>query len=81
MRPETPVPLTLEEHRDLGLELRNVNARVRELRDLMVSVYGPNNRAAFSFIKAAEAMDRLCEDLQTQAAMDHPGYAADRYYT
>lgn len=80
MRPQAQVPLTLEEHRELGREVRAANARMRELCNLVVSVYGPNNRAAFSFMKVTEALDRLCQDLQTQAAQDLPGYPTDDFY-
>ena len=74
MRPQSPVPLTLEEHRELGAEMRAVNARMQELCKVVVSVYGPHNTAAFTFIKAAEQIGRLCQDLQAQAARDLPGY-------
>jgi hypothetical protein len=80
MRPETPLPLTLAEHRELARELRSHNARMRELCQLVVSVYGPNNQAAFSFRKAAEAADRLCNDMQAQATQDYPGYPIGRLY-
>jgi hypothetical protein len=80
MRPETPTPLTLEEHRELGREIRRANVRLRELCDLMLSVYGPQNRAASSFVRATEALDRLCQDLQTQVAHDHPGFPHDDFY-
>jgi hypothetical protein len=80
MRPQTPVPLTLEEHRELGNEMRAMNARMQELYKMVVSVYGPNNQAAFTFRKVAEATDRLCQDLQSQAAQDLPGYSTDGFY-
>jgi hypothetical protein len=80
MRPNTPVPLTLEEHRELGAEMRAMNARIQELRRLVISVYGPNNQAAFTFHKAAETMERLCKELQTQATHDLPGYPIDDLY-
>ncbi|MCX6632631.1 MAG: hypothetical protein NTW28_33930 [Candidatus Solibacter sp.] len=44
--------------------------RLRALCDLVVGVYGPANRAAFSFIKTMEAIERLEQDLATQAAQD-----------
>jgi len=79
MRPETTNPLTMDEHRQLGTELRATNARLQQLCNLVVSVYGPNNRAAFSFQKAAEAMERLCKDLESQAARDL-GYSSENFY-
>ena len=81
MRPESPNPLTLEEHRQLGAELRGTRARLHELSRLVMSVYGPQSRAAFDFVKTAESMDRLCEDLQAQAAHDWPGYPTEGFYT
>jgi hypothetical protein len=80
MGPEAPVPLTLEEHRELGRAIRAARGRLHELCGLVVSVYGPNNRAAFSFLRAAEAMDRLAQDLQTQASHDLPGFPTDGFY-
>ena len=80
MRPQTPVPLTLEEHRELGAEMRAMNARMQELCKVVVSVYGPNAQAAFSFMKAAEQVARLCQDLQAQASRDLPGYPIDGLY-
>jgi hypothetical protein len=80
MRPQTPVPLTLEEHRELGAEMRAVHARMQELCRVVVSVYGPNNQAAFTFLKVADAMHRLCEDLQSQASTDLPGHPIDGLY-
>jgi len=80
MRPQSLVPLTLEEHRELGAEMRAANARLQELCKLVVSVYGPHNSAAFTFIKAAEQVSRLCQDLQAQAAKDLPGYPIDGLY-
>jgi hypothetical protein len=80
MHSKSPIPLTIEEHRELGCELRRERARLHELSAMVTSVYGPNNRAAFSFTKAAEAMDRLCADMDVQAARDLPGYATRGFY-
>jgi hypothetical protein len=81
MRPESLDPLTLEEHRQLGAELRGTRSRLHALCTLVMSVYGPQNRAAFEFVKTTESMDRLCEDLQTQAAHDWPGQRTEGFYT
>ncbi|MBZ5625464.1 MAG: hypothetical protein LAQ69_43225 [Acidobacteriia bacterium] len=81
MRAETPLPLTLAEHLELARELRASNVRLRELCKLIVTVYGPNNQAAFTFQKVAETMERLCNDMQAQAAQDYPGYPIDNLYT
>jgi hypothetical protein len=80
MRPETSSPLTLEEHRELSREIRAARARLRELCDVVVGVYGPNNRAAFSFLRITDGMERLCQDLQTQVSQDYPGYNVDGLY-
>jgi hypothetical protein len=77
---ENTSPLTLEEHRELGHEITAIHSRLRELCNLIVDVYGPVNRASFSFLKTTEAMDRLCQDLQTQASKDLPGFAVDKLY-
>lgn len=80
MTPQTPNPLTLEEHRELGREMSATNARLRELCNLVVSIYGPQNRAAFSALKATAAMERLCQDLQAQVTVDYPGFATEKFY-
>ena len=80
MRPETSNPLTLDEHRQLGSELRATNARMRQLCDLVAGVYGPNNRAAFTFRKLVETMERLRQELETQAGRDLGGNSSDTFY-
>jgi hypothetical protein len=80
MHPETPNPLTLEEHRELGREMRATNARLRELCHLVAGIYGPQNRAAFSALQATAAMERLCQDLQTQITVDYPGFGTEKFY-
>jgi hypothetical protein len=60
--------------------MQAVNARMQELCRVVVSVYGPNNQAAFTFLKVADAMHRLCQDLEAQAARDLPGYPTDGFY-
>jgi hypothetical protein len=60
--------------------MRAVNARLQELCKVVVSVYGPNAPAAFTFMKVAGGMERLCQDLQAQAARDLPGYPIDGFY-
>jgi hypothetical protein len=80
MRSETILPLTLDEHRELAAELRRTRNRMRELCNVVVGIYGPNNSAAFTFLKAAESMDRLCNDMQAQAARDCPGAAIPEIY-
>jgi len=80
MRSETSLPLTIEEHRELGREIRKVNAQLREFAVLVNQVYGPQNQAAFSFQRLTECMDRLAADLQAQAAADLPGFDVNGFY-
>jgi len=54
--------------------------RLRALCDLIVAVYGPANQASFSFLKAMEAVERLEQDLATQALHDLPGYPTNDIY-
>jgi len=55
-------------------------AKLRVLRDVVVGVYGPANRAAFTFERAMEQMEHLQQDLATQAAWDLPGYPSNNLY-
>jgi hypothetical protein len=54
--------------------------RLRALCELVVAVYGPANRASFSFLKAMEAIEHLEQDLATQAMQDLPGYPSNDIY-
>jgi hypothetical protein len=78
--PDNSPPLTQEEHQELGRELRGTEARLRELCDLAVSVYGPNHRVSFSFLKLLDSMSRLRGDLQNQFSRDCPGYNGEDPY-
>lgn len=80
MASENALPLSRDEHFELGRELWAVNARMRELCGVVVSVYGPNNQSAFEFEKAVEILDRLRSDLQAQAEADLPGVDVHGYY-
>jgi hypothetical protein len=80
MQQGNPIPLSLEEHRELGSELRTTRARLHQLCDLVSAVYGPNNQAAFTFLKAVEALDRLSLDMQAQAIQDLPGHGIQTLY-
>ena len=77
---ENLISLTIDEHRELGREMKATARRLRALCDLVIGVYGPANRAAFSFLKALEAIDRLEQDLATQAMQDLPGYPSNDLY-
>jgi hypothetical protein len=81
MTSETRHPLTLEEHRELALEIKSAHARLHELALLVEGVYGPQNQAAFTFHRMLETMERLCGDMQAQAHTDLPGYPVDGFYT
>jgi len=80
MHPEMPLPLSFEEHRELGQEVKRTGARLRELAALIENVYGPQNQAAFTFQRLTEYMDRLTGDLQAQAAQDLPDRDARGLY-
>ena len=79
-RQENPIPLTIDEHRELGREMKATAQRLRALCELVVSVYGPANRTSFSFLKALEAIELLEQDLATQAMQDLPGYPSNDLY-
>lgn len=80
MRPQTPVPLSLDEHTELGRELRQTRLRLHEFCSVIIDVYGAHNRAAFTFQKVIESIERLAGDMEAQAAADHPGTkVADLY--
>ena len=71
-------PLTLDEHRALSQEMKQVSRRLRALCELVVGVYGPQTRASFSFLRAVDDVEHLLQDLNTQAT--HDGYpGADLY--
>ncbi len=80
MRTEAPSPLTADEHRELGREIKATAARLQELQKLVDSVYGPNNQSSFSFRRTVESLERLQNDLQAQAAADLPGFLVDGFY-
>ena len=71
----------MEEHDELGRELRQTRLRMRELSRLVAGVYGPQNRAAFTFQKTTEYLDYMCGELQAQAADDLPGQKVDGLYS
>lgn len=54
--------------------------RWRVLCALVVEVYGPANRASFAYLKAVEAMERLEQEMATQAMHDLPGYPSNDIY-
>jgi hypothetical protein len=73
-------PLTFEEHRDLGQELQQTRRRLLQLSRMVLDVYGANNRCSFAFEKVVDAVDRLAEELASQALADCPGKEAERLY-
>jgi hypothetical protein len=60
--------------------MKTTARRLRVLCELVVNVYGPGNRASFSFQKALEAIELLEQDLATQAMQDLPGYPSNDIY-
>ena len=64
----------------MGREVKTAASRLRILRDVVIGVYGPANRAAFSFVKAMEAIEHLQQDLASQAAWDLPGFPSNDLY-
>jgi hypothetical protein len=80
MRAETQVPLTPAEHRELARELRKSRLRLRELCNMVMTVYGPDHGAAEAFQALADSMDRLCAEMQRQAIADCPGVSIDGLY-
>lgn len=74
------ISLTVDEHRDLGYKMKAATQRLRALCEWVVNVYGSDNRAAVSFMKAMESIKCLKQDLVTQAMQDLPGYPSDDIY-
>jgi hypothetical protein len=77
---EFALPLNLEEHRELGEEIRQTTVRFRELQTLVTTVYGRNSLAAFSFEKVVDSLERLQEDMESQALHDLKGAHPDGLY-
>ena len=77
---ETPVPLSLEEHRELAQQLRLTDARLHELSELVTVVYGAESRVSFMFRRTAESVSRLRHEMQVQAALDVPGDSSEQIY-
>jgi len=79
IRVEEQHPLSLEEHRELGIEMKQTTARLRELCDLVVGVYGTKSRAGFAFQTVITSLERLHQELELQAVADSKGYAEKLY--
>ena len=54
---------------------------MHEFCRLIVDAYGPKSQAAFNFLKAAEALDRLCLEMESQASHDWPGQHVGGIYS
>jgi hypothetical protein len=78
MRTRSQSPLSLEEHRELSVELHRTSARLRELQAMVTGIYGV--AAANSFAKAIESVERVCVEMQAQAVKDCPGSVMDKLY-
>jgi hypothetical protein len=72
--------LTIDEHQELGNELKKSSGRLRQLCGLVVSEYGPQSLPGFSFLKAMETLDRLRHEMEAQASQDLQGYASKKLY-
>ncbi|MDE3164855.1 MAG: hypothetical protein KGN36_03540 [Acidobacteriota bacterium] len=59
--------------------MKRTTARLRELCDLIVSVYGPQSRSGYSFQNAIQALERLHQELEVQALQDAKGYVEKLY--
>ncbi len=70
----------MPEHRELARELRLADMRLRELSNMVVGIYGAESRAAFSFVRALESLERLRREMQSQAASDWPEAASEQLY-
>jgi hypothetical protein len=81
MDSKNPQPLTLDEHAQLGQELRAARVRLQEFCALVVEVYGSESAAGGAFLRVVDSLRTLCERLQAQAEMDHALPKHDRYYT
>ncbi len=77
---QAPAPLTLEEHRELARELRLTSSRLRELCALITGLYGSDSRAAFTFARAVESVERMRAEMQTQAVLDWPEAIKEHIY-
>jgi hypothetical protein len=75
-----PNMLNIDEHIELGNELKKTTARMRQLCGLVVSVYGPQSLPGFGFMRTMETLDRLRAEMEAQAARDLQGYAAKNLY-
>ena len=64
----------------MARELRSAHSRLRALCGVVVNAYGPNNQAAFTFLKVTDSLERLCDDLRAQAAHDYPGMSVENLY-
>lgn len=80
MDPDTNAPLTFEEHHELSGQLREANARLNELCTMVTGIYGPHNRASFTFLKLVSLIDHLMLDLQTQVQDDCPRHHTNGLY-
>ena len=75
-----PNMLTIDEHIELGDELKKTTARLRQLCGLVVSVYGPQSLPGFGFMRTMETLDRLRAEMESQAARDLQGYESKNLY-
>lgn len=72
--------LNIDEHAELGDELRKTSTRLRQLCGLVVDVYGSETVPAVSFVRAIDAIQRLRAEMEVQAAQDLQRYAEKNLY-
>jgi hypothetical protein len=72
--------LNLEEHGQLGDELRKTSIRLRQLCGLVTDVYGSNSLPSVSFVRTIDAIERLRAEMEVQAAQDLQRYAEKNLY-
>ena len=72
--------LNIEEHAELGSELRKASARLRQLCGLVVGVYGPESLPSLGFLRTIDAIERLRAEMEVQAAQDLQRYVEKNLY-
>jgi hypothetical protein len=72
--------LNIDEHAQLGDELRKTSTRLRQLCGLVADVYGSESMPAVSFVRTIDAIERLRAEMEVQAAQDLQRYAEKNLY-
>ena len=72
--------LNIEEHTQLGAELKKASARLRQLCGLVVNMYGSESLPALHFLRTMDAVERLRAEMEVQAAHDLQRYSEKNLY-